>query len=170
MKYIFALIFSFFTSAQAQELQTVSKLDVKRYMGTWYEVARLPAWFQDKCKAETSKADYSLKLNGEIKVVNSCVTHDGKETSAEGVAWQPDADQPGQLKVSFMPILKHLHMFGGDYWIIELADDYSYVMVGSPDRKYLWIMARDRNLNHNITARLVDKAKALGYPIERLVD
>jgi len=124
----------------AEPLATVSHVDLTRYMGAWYEIARYPNSFQKGCVG--SKATYSLMDDGKVSVLNECYdgSFSGKLRSAKGKAWVVDKGTNSKLKVSFF------WFFAGDYWIIDLADDYSYVVVGHPKRKYLWILSRTKTM------------------------
>ena len=138
----------------AEPLATVSHVDLTRYMGAWYEIARYPNSFQKGCVG--SKATYSLMDDGKVSVLNECYdgSFSGKLRSAKGKAWVVDKGTNSKLKVSFF------WFFAGDYWIIDLADDYSYVVVGHPKRKYLWILSRTKTMEDStyeaILKRLVE--------------
>ena len=143
-------------------LEVVDSVDLKRYLGTWYEVASYPAWFQKGCTG--SMAEYSLLPDGKIQVVNSCRknTLDGKLKQAKGKAEVMDATTNAKLKVWFF------WPFKGNYWIIDLDPDYQWAVVGEPKRKYLWILSRtptmDETAYRDILARLPQK----GYDPSRL--
>jgi apolipoprotein D and lipocalin family protein len=138
----------------AEPLKTVSHVDLTRYMGVWYEIARYPNSFQKGCVG--SRATYSLMDEGKVAVLNECYdgSFSGKLRSAKGKAWVVDKETNSKLKVSFF------WFFAGDYWIIDLADDYSYVVVGHPKRKYLWILSRNKTIEdatyESILRRLVE--------------
>lgn len=247
-------------------LETIGSIDLTRYQGDWYEIARLPNRFEEVCVCGV-KAHYKLLESGEIEVANQCFKQASKKQDkdrgvqgsnlqdggvqenatvplkapskesqktkgqfkggqpkvvlkeqvfeentvkakvhqknkshanicqkssqeslalkkkgselgpqgvlqlsvAKGIAWQPKAGVPGQLKVSFVPFLKHWHLFGGDYWILELDPDYRYALVGSPDYNYLWILSRTPCLDQKIQEKLVQQAKILGFAVEKLV-
>ncbi len=148
-------------------VRPVADVDLTRFAGRWYEVARFPNWFQKKCVAETT-ADYSLLPDGRIRVVNACRTADSKITTAEGEARV--AGRSSTLKVRFAPrFLRFLPFVWGDYWILDLTPDYGAALVGSPDRKYLWILSRTPKLDDATYARLVAAATAQGFEAQRLV-
>ena len=152
-------------------LQVVAPVDLQRYAGIWHEQARLPNRFQKQCAGPVS-AEYTPQPDGTVQVVNRCVREDGNFDEAVGTARVvPVAGQPGagRLEVRFAPAwLSWLPLVWGDYWILGLADDYSWAVVGSPDRAYLWILARTSTLE---TARL-DAARAAaranGFDTDRL--
>ena len=124
---------------------TVSKVDFQRYLGGWYEIARYPNRFQTKCLGDV-RASYGKRTDGRIDVTNRCRTNDGVD-EASGVARVVDTSSYSKLEVRFAPaFLSFLPMVWGDYWIIGLASDYSWAVVGSPDREYLWILSRTSQL------------------------
>lgn len=132
------------TSAVGQPV-VVDSVDLGRYTGTWYEIARIPNSFQSKCAMNTT-ATYSLLSDGEVEVVNRCVESDGDESVARGIAKVVDNSANAKLKVSFVSILG-IRLFWGDYWIIGLDEDYRYAVVGTPTRKYGWILSRSPELS-----------------------
>lgn len=151
-------------------VRSVASVDLARYAGVWHEVARFPNKFQAKCLAETV-ATYELLPNGQIRVVNSCRVADGKTTRAEGRARLADKAGPtSRLKVRFAPaFLSWLPMVWGDYWVLDLTDDYSAALVGTPDRKYLWVLSRTPELADSAWKRLVTAAAGQGFDVARLV-
>jgi apolipoprotein D and lipocalin family protein len=155
--------------AQEKPLDVVPQVDFERYAGTWFEIARLPNRFEEDCASDV-RATYTPRPDGRITVVNRCVEKDGRVNEAEGVARQVDGKPPSVLKVRFAPRwLSFLPMVWGDYNIIELAPDYTHAIVGSPDRKYLWFLAREPKLDPGTYQRLVDRAKAQGFDVSRLI-
>ena len=151
------------------ELQTVTSVDLSRYTGTWYEIARLPMWFQRHCV--DSKAIYSSRSDGAVGVHNECVTDTGKVEQAEGVATVVDAKTNAKLTVVFDNWFARL--FGssrdGNYWILDLDPEYRIAMVGTPDRRFLWILSRTPQLDEATYGRLVERARQLGYPVSDLI-
>lgn len=149
---------------------SVPEVDLERYAGRWHEVARLPNKFQGKCVGETT-ADYELLADGAIRVVNACRVADGRITKVEGRARLANRDGPtSRLKVRFAPaILSWLPMVWGDYWVLELTPDYGAALVGTPDRKYLWVLSRTAQLDDSIYRRLVATAAAQGFDVTRLL-
>lgn len=130
-------------SAQTElpPVTTVNFVDLKQYLGNWYEIAAIPQFFEKHCVGNTT-ADYSLTPNGSISVVNSCDRSDGKLSVARGRAKVVDHRSNSKLKVTFVHVLGWQFIFGGDYWILAIGDHYSYAVVGSPNRKYAWILSR----------------------------
>lgn len=152
------------------QVRSVEGVDLTRYAGRWHEVARFPNRFQNKCIAETT-AEYELLPNGQIQVVNSCRQADGTMTRAEGRAKLAHRDGPtSQLKVRFAPaFLSFLSMVWGNYWILDLSEDYGAALVGDPSREYLWILSRTLELDEATYQRLVAAAEAQGFEVARLV-
>ena len=156
--------------ATHQPLRVVSSLDLSRYTGLWYEVARLPNSFEKKCVADVT-AHYSRLLDGHIQVVNTCRKADGQITEAKGVAKLADKNGlNSRLKVRFAPsFLSFLPFVWGDYQVIELAPDYSYALVGEPSRKYLWILSRSPQMDESTLRELTERAAAQGFDVSKLV-
>jgi apolipoprotein D and lipocalin family protein len=148
--------------AAQPELRTIESVDLDRYLGTWYEIAAYPAWFQRGCTAVT--AEYALRDDGLISVFNSCRKGglDGKLKRAEGRAKVVDPISKSKLKVSFFG------PFWGSYWIIDLDDDYTWAVVGVPNRKYLWILSRSPEMDEQTYAGIVDRLTGQGYDPDRL--
>jgi apolipoprotein D and lipocalin family protein len=132
-------------------------------MGTWYEIARLPNSFQEGC-VDTS-ATYTLLPDGRVEVLNRCRrgTLDGPQRQARGKARVVDAATGAKLKVTFF------WPFSGDYWIIALDEDYRWVLVGTPDRRYLWILSRERTMDPGLYEELTVRARDLGFDTSRLL-
>jgi apolipoprotein D and lipocalin family protein len=151
------------------ELPTVASVDLSRYAGTWYEIARLPMWFQRHCV--DSKAIYSNRPDGAVGVHNECVTNSGGVEQAEGVATVVDAKTNARLTVVFDNWFARL--FGssreGNYWILDLDPEYRTAMVGTPDHRFLWILSRTPQLDKATYRRLVERAQQLGYPVSDLI-
>jgi apolipoprotein D and lipocalin family protein len=151
-------------------LRVVPEMDLPRYMGTWYEVARLPFGFQDQCAGDVT-ASYTLRDDGRIEILNRCRTRDGSFSEAKGIARRASARQPNtKLKVRFAPSwLSALPFVWGDYWITVLAPDYSYAAVGEPGRKYLWILSRTPSMDESTLRRILDALEQNGYDLTRLM-
>jgi apolipoprotein D and lipocalin family protein len=157
---------------QAEEkppLRVVPEVDLVRYAGRWYEIARLPNPFQKRCASEVT-ATYTLLQDGKISVVNRCRVENGEEIRAEGVARLAGKGQPNSvLKVRFAPAwLSFLPQVWGDYQIIALSPDYSFALVGDPARKYLWILSRSPRMEDAIYDRLVSEAREQGFDVSQL--
>jgi len=152
--------------AQKQELpplQTVPKVDLNRYLGTWYEIATIPQRFQKGCTAVS--ATYTLRPDGKIKVLNECRKDSlaGKYKAAKGKAWVVDTLTNAKLKVQFF------WPFSGAYWIIELDSNYQYAVVGHPGRKYLWILSRSRKMDEPLYNDLMVRIRNHGYDLSGIV-
>ena len=149
-------------------LRTVPFLDVARYMGTWYEIAKYPNWFQKKCIGG-AKADYSLMSDGRVKVINRCRIEGGGVSEALGVARQVGASTSPKLKVRFAPAwLSFLPFVWGDYWVIELDDDYQLAAVSEPKRKYLWILSRAPKVDPVSYNALLTRLRQKGFDLDKL--
>ena len=145
----------------------VPALDLTRYVGTWHEIAHLPLFFPRKC-IDTITATYTPRADGTLAVHNACRTAKGMDAS-DGVARRVDADS-GALKVRFAPgWLAWLPMVWADYWVIELDPDYRWAVVGSPSRKYLWVLSREPSMPTSQFRAIRDRAAARGYPVDRLI-
>jgi apolipoprotein D and lipocalin family protein len=140
----------------------VPNLDLRRYAGVWYEIARLPNPFQKKC-AHSVVVRYGVRDDGRLDVVNECVQKDGRTSRASGVARLADPEgPPSQLKVRFAPaFLSFLSAVWGDYWVIDLAPDYSYAVVGEPGRRYLWVLSRTPRMPESLYAEILGRAARL---------
>jgi apolipoprotein D and lipocalin family protein len=149
------------TASEDAPLATVASVDLARYAGTWHEVARMPNRFQKKC-ARATTATYALRDDGRISVTNSCVTNNGKVDEATGVARVVDTDSNAKLQVSFVSLFGW-QLFWGDYWVIGLDDDYQWVVVGHPGRKYGWILSRTPTLGASSLERAYSILERGGY-------
>ena len=143
-------------------------VDLDRYAGDWFEIARFPNRFQRKCVGDV-RASYSRRADGRLDVVNRCRTDDG-QTEARGIARIVDDRTFAKLEVRFAPgWLSFLPAVWGDYWVIGLASDYSWAVVGDPGREYLWILARSSALDDQSLAAARTVARDNGFDIDRLV-
>lgn len=137
-------------------------VDLSRYEGKWYEIARYPTFFQRQCAGDVT-AEYSSEADGSIRVVNRCRTTDGRFDEAIGTATVVPGSGNARLRVSFgVPFIR------GDYWIIALDDDYQWALVGHPSRKYLWILSRAPEMPEDTFEQIVNRAVLLGYDRERI--
>lgn len=143
--------------------ETVKKLDIEKYLGTWYEIARFPHSFEKDLVGVT--ATYSFRKDGKIKVVNKGYkyTLNGKEKIATGKAKIPNINDPGKLKVSFF------WFFYGDYFVMELDKEYQWAVIGSSSDKYLWILSRSPQLDNNTYDSLIKKIRKRGYNLNKLI-
>lgn len=143
-------------------LKTVENVDISRYMGTWYEIAKYPVSFENGCTGVT--AEYSLIADGSVRVINTCRTADGQGSASqiEGIATVADPTTNAKLTVYFF------FPFGAPYWIIDLDADYQYAVVGDPTRTFLWILSRTPTLDAAVYEQIVGRLPDLGYDPDRL--
>lgn len=151
-----------------QAVKTIASLDVPRYLGTWYEIAKFPNWFQKKCVSNT-KAVYSAKPDGNLRVLNSCKTAGGETSEAEGLARQIGGKDSPKLEVRFAPEwLSFLPMVWGDYWVIDLDTQYQVAAVSDPKREYLWVLSRTPQIDPTVYADLLQRLKQQQFDIQKL--
>jgi apolipoprotein D and lipocalin family protein len=164
------LVLSFSAYGQGSDLpvKTISSLDVQRYLGTWYEIAKYPNWFQKKCVGNT-KAVYSARADGTLKVLNSCKTADGEVSEAEGTARQIGTKDSPKLEVRFAPAwLSFIPMVWGDYWVIDLDPQYQVAVVSDPRREYLWILSRTSQLDKKVYEDTLARIQAQQFDVRKL--
>jgi apolipoprotein D and lipocalin family protein len=140
---------------------TVGSVNLLKYTGLWYEIAKIPNSFQRSCACNTT-ATYKFRDDGRIDVINRCTEKDGSVDEAKGIAKVEDTNSYSKLKVSFVNIFG-ISLFWGDYWIIGLDKDYKYAVVGSPNRKYGWILSRTPKLSQNDLNEIFGILKNQGY-------
>jgi|WetSurMetagenome_2_1015567.scaffolds.fasta_scaffold95911_2 apolipoprotein D and lipocalin family protein len=146
----------------------VAAVDLDRYAGRWFEIARFPNRFQKSCAGEVV-ATYERRDDGRIRVVNRCTRADGSVNEAEGVARPVEGGANARLKVRFAPgWLSALPFVWADYWVIGLADDYRWALVGTPDRRYLWVLCRTREMAPADWDAAVAAARRNGFEVSRL--
>jgi apolipoprotein D and lipocalin family protein len=148
------------TKEQNKTLEVMPHVELKRYLGKWYEIAHLPARFQEGCTDTT--ATYALSEDGSISVLNEC-RRNGKVIQAKGKAKVVDKNSAAKLKVTFF------WPFYGDYWIINLSKDYDYAVVGTPNRKYLWILNRTPQMDDKLLSQLIEFVKSKGFDVSKLI-
>ncbi len=153
---------------EEKPLATVKQVDLEQYAGTWYEIARLPQWFQRGCF--DSSATYSLNDDGTVKVINRCQREGEEASEAIGTARVLPDSGNARLKVRFDNWVSRLipTITEGNYWIIALDQDYQTVVIGEPSREYLWILARQPQLPDDQYQALVQVAESKGFPVEQL--
>lgn len=153
--------------ANDRSVTTVDQVNLPKYAGKWYEMARLPMFFQRNC-ARNVTATYSLNADGTVKVDNRCVKNNGEQIGSVGEAHVVDTTN-SKLKVTFLPNwLRWLPVGQGDYWILKLDANYQTVLVGSPNRKYLWILSRQPQLDEQTYLSYVEAARKQGFDITQL--
>ena len=164
MRYVSFIIIILFCSGclgtMNANLPVVDNVDLARYMGRWFEVARYPNRFQRNCK--NSRATYTLRPDGKVDVLNEC-ERGGDTSSARGTAWVVDPLTNAKLKVSFF------WPFRGDYWIMMLGEDYEYSVVSAPSMNYLWILSRKPDMPIETLAEIEQKLEKLGFETGKLV-
>lgn len=156
-------ILSFLGCNKYKPLETVSHVEIEKYMGKWYEIATIPQRFQEGCHCTI--AEYSLMDGKYVKVINSCRKDsvNGPAAQIEGKAFVTPHSNNSKLKVQFF------WPFKGKYWIIDLAEDYSYAVVGHPNRKYLWILSRTPRMDEHTYQQIIEKLKNQEYNTDLLV-
>ena len=150
----------YLTKEGPNSLEVVPHVELEKYLGKWYEIAHLPFRFEDDCTDIT--ATYSLSKDGSVSVLNGCVK-DGKLKQAKGKAKVVDKSTGAKLKVTFF------WPFSADYWIINLDKDYNYAIVGSPSRKYLWILNRTPQMDDKLFSQLTEFAMLKGFDVSKLI-
>lgn len=155
--------------AESMAPKTVDHVDLKRYQGTWYEVARLPMFFQRNCAQ--SEAHYTLKDDGNIAVTNRCRTIEGKWEEATGTASPQIQGKTDKLWVVFDNWFSNLFpsLAKGDYWVLYVSPDYKTALVGSPNRKFLWVLSRTPHVPDAVRNDLLMKAQQQGYDTTKLI-
>jgi apolipoprotein D and lipocalin family protein len=150
-------------AAQDRPLSTVPSVDLQRYMGRWYDIASFPQRFQKGCHCTT--ADYEMTAKGYVRVINTCRKDgpEGKLDTAKGKAFVVEGTNNAKLRVQFF------WPFRGDYWIIDLAEDYGYAVVGEPKREYLWILARTPKIDEELYQAIVSRCAEKGFDVSKLV-
>lgn len=149
-------------------IPTVANFDLNQYLGTWYEIARLPMKHQPEDSTDIS-AQYSLNADGTVKVQNRCLDEKGEVDESLGEAKVIDAEH-GKLEVSFLPEgLRWIPFTKGDYWVLKIDDHYQTALVGEPDKKYLWLLHRDVHLDESIKTEFLNYAQSIGYDLANLI-
>ena len=149
-------------------VKTIASLDVPRYLGAWYEIAKFPNWFQKKCIGNT-KAVYTIKADGNLQVLNSCKTANGDTSLAEGSAKQIGAKDSPRLEVRFAPEwLSFLPLVWGDYWVIDLDAQYQVAAVSDPKRDYLWVLSRTPQMDPKLYDELLTRLQQQQFDVRKL--
>lgn len=145
------------------KLQAVPRVELDKYVGKWYEIAKYPNKFQKKCVGNTT-ATYTRKENGRIEVLNQCLMKDGMINSAKGEAKIDDKATNSKLKVRFAPgSLSFLPFVWANYWVIDLDKDYEYAVIGEPGRDYFWILSRKPELDEKTFQAILRRAETMGF-------
>ena len=152
------------------ELRTVPSVEIARYMGTWYEIARLPMRHEPPDYTDIT-ATYSLQDDGKVRVENRARDGDGAPQESVGEATPVPGSNNSKLEVSFLPEgLRWVPFTKGDYWVLRIDPDYRIALVGSPDRKYLWLLARTPQIDPSERMDYLATAQTLGYELDELID
>lgn len=166
---ILATLSFFAQSSKETPVRTVPSVDLNKYSGVWYEIAKYPNKFQKDCVGNTT-ATYTLKREGKLEVLNRCLEKDGTVKDATGAGKVEDKQTKAKLKVRFAPgFLSFLSAVWGDYWIIDLAPDYSYSVIGTPDRDYFWILSRTPELKDDLYQDILRRAEQQGFVPSKVV-
>lgn len=149
-------------------VSSVDALQLDRYLGLWFEIGRLPLRFEDEGARDVT-AEYSLQDDGTVKVDNRCLNEDGEPTQALGQA-APDGQHAGRLGVTFLPAaLRWLPFTRADYWVLKLDPEYRYALVGTPDRKHLWLLARQPRVDPATETEYLAEARRQGFDLEQWI-
>ncbi|KPN72171.1 lipocalin family protein [Neisseria sp. 83E34] len=155
-------------SADLPPLQTVPQLDLERYAGQWYEIARLPMPYQNQCASDVT-ATYRPNSNKTISVTNRCKQADGSWSIAEGLAKPKNAENT-KLSVTFLPkTVRWLPIGKAPYWVMALDEHYQTAMIGQPDRKYLWLLSRKPTMEEAVYQAYLQQAQQQGYDLSNLI-
>jgi apolipoprotein D and lipocalin family protein len=164
---LMAVVFPMACMAQSQ-VKSIPEFDVSRYMGTWYEIAKLPNWFQRKC-VQGTQARYKVLGPTQIEVNNKCTTASGEEIQAIGLARPNGSGRPAQLEVRFAPEwTAWLPMVWGAYWVLDLDADYQLAAVGDPSKSYLWILSRTPQVSAERYDAVLQRLNVMGFDITKL--
>lgn len=158
---LFSIHNVFAQNKELPQLVTVNQVDLKKYAGLWYEIAKIPNSFQDQCAFGTT-AEYKIQKDGSIEVINKCYEENGEPDIADGVANVVDKKTNAKLEVSFVSFLG-IRPFWGDYWIIGLDENYQWAVVGTPNRKYGWVLSRTPSLPDDTMQKIYQILKAQHY-------
>jgi apolipoprotein D and lipocalin family protein len=162
-KYIFlmSILTTLFGCSSGRELQTVDSVDLEKYAGKWFEIARLPNSFEEGCECTTAEYGVEEKY---VSVTNRCYDMEKQEwKDINGKAFPVKGTNNSELKVQFF------WPFRGDYYIVDLDENYQHALVGSPNRKFLWLLSRTPQMDEREYIRLIEKAKELGFDTDQLI-
>lgn len=150
------------------DVAPVSQVDLERYLGRWYEIRRLPLRWEDEAASDIT-ATYALSEDGAVRVDNRCFDKEGKPTQSVGVA-NPTDETNARLKVSFLPkFIRWIPFTEGDYWILKLDPDYQIALVGTPDRKHLWLLARKPSVPDMTVQSYLAEARRQDFDLTDLI-
>ena len=168
--FFFFSCFCYVYGQSLSDLETVENLNIGKYLGVWHQIALIPNYFQKNCVDDT-QAEYQILSDDSITILNSCLLLDGEKLVAAGVGRATGEPRNfARLKVSFAPKwLAWIPFVWGDYWILSIDDQYNSVLIGSPDRRYLWILSRQKFIQKESFADYLEKAKKNGFDTSLLV-
>jgi apolipoprotein D and lipocalin family protein len=169
MTIVSALVAGLVAKKAKKPLATAPAVNLEQYAGTWYEIARLPEKYEKDCVSDVT-ATYEPTIDGGLRIINRCRRRDGSVKRAIGRAEVADADTNARLRVSFAPqLLDALPFVWSDYYIMDVASDYSMSVVGTPDRSHLWLLAREPTVTEEVRSAFIAKALGQGFDTSRLV-
>ena len=169
MTVVSALVAGLVTKKTRRPLATAPLVDLQRYTGMWYEIARLPEKYEKDCASDVT-ATYELTIDGGLRIINRCRRRDGSVKRAIGRAEVEDAETNARLRVTFAPqLLDPLPFVWSDYCIMDVASDYSTAIVGTPDRSHLWLLAREPAVSEEVRSAFIAKALGQGFDTSQLV-
>ena len=154
--------------SERPEVESVAEIDLERYLGLWFEIGRLPMRFEDDDAVDVT-AEYSLRDDGAVQVDNRCLDAERQPTQALGEA-RPDPEHAGRLRVSFLPAgLRWIPFTRADYWVLKIDPDYRHALVGTPDREYLWLLAREHRIDPRTETEYLAEARRQGYELDEWI-
>ncbi|MFD5225270.1 lipocalin family protein [Microbacterium sp. NPDC058342] len=149
-------------------VRSVPALELGRYLGLWFEIGRLPLRFEDDGSRDVT-AEYSLNDDGTVRVDNRCLDEKGEPTQALGQG-KPDEEHPGRLRVTFLPeALRWIPFTDADYWVLRIDEDYAHALVGTPDHKHLWLLARAPRISEDVEQAYLATAREQGFDLEKWI-
>lgn len=158
-----------FSELHKKAINAVPSVDLKRYAGKWYEIARYPNRFQKQCASNVT-AEYKLRDNGTVEVINTCTKANGEVDVAKAKARVKDKQTNSKLEVRFAPsFLSFLPFVWANYWIVELEPNYEYAVVSEPDDEYLWVLSRTPKMDESLYNQIVQRLKEKGFDTNKLV-
>ena len=160
---ILVLTFStiLYACVSCSNMKTADNVQLNKYMGTWFEIARIDTPFQRG--TFDSQAEYKQNKDGTVQITNSAINEYGEQTSAKAVGYVPDSNNTAKLRISFF------RPFYSDYWILDVDDDYQWALVGTPNKRYMWILSRTPNIDDIALMRILTTAKLLGFDTSKLL-
>lgn len=173
MKLVYLLLFFLLAcsplNANKRPVETVDYLNLERYLGRWYEIARIDNKFQKNCTA--TQANYSYRTDGDLRVRNTCRLNTPKGPVKEAIArgWIDDDQTNSKLKVQFFFKGVKIPLFAGNYWVLKIDPDYRHVLIGDPTRRYLWVLSRAKKMSQPILNKYVAAAKDQGFDVSKLI-